>query len=364
MQDNDLSLFLLDEQAFAEEGAWPTRSTGPSLPAQISSAVEDFCVDEIPAYLPSGSGDHLFVHLEKREISTLEAVQRVADATGISARDIGFAGRKDARGLCRQWISLPRGHDAALPSCESPQLKILETQAHGNKLRLGHLHGNRFTLRVLPLPGGNEAPSHEARLSLFAERVQQLQSQGLPNYYGPQRFGHDGRSAQRGAELLLHKGKRGSRRGANFLISALQSLLFNDYLAARLRLGQLRQALDGDVLQTGRGGLFVCEDPAIDTSRLQSGELRVSGPMFGKKMRTALGSSLTLESEILAARGLSPEPFLLHRPTISGSRRPLSIAVEGLEFTAQGEAEQWSFSLPAGSYATIAMRELYRYTML
>ena len=359
----DLEIFAIDEQIFAQDGAWPSLNKGPSLDGFIAEKEEDFFVEEIPAYAPDGSGDHLFIHIEKRGISTLEAVKRLGLVSGLSSRDIGFAGRKDARGLCRQYLSIPRSAEARLADFADENIQILETQAHHNKLRMGHLRGNRFVLNIQRENKDLDEMQLKSRRDLIDARLHLLQGTGLPNYYGVQRFGHDFLSARRGAALLLGLHRVRGRRKADFLISALQSMLFNDYLAERLQRSLLKQALNGDVLQTERGGLFNCEDVEVDNQRLSAGELRVSGPMYGKKMRASFDASLTLESEILENRNLSMASFERYRPVISGSRRALTVDMQDLNVEHSSAGEQLAFVLPSGSYATVLLREIYLNTI-
>ena len=342
----------LDSDGFAVDGAWPTMTQGAPVTAEIGAEPEDFQVDELDAYPCSGQGEHLFIRVQKRGISTQEACARLARGLGLQQREIGFAGRKDARGLTTQRFSVPRRVEPQLAEVEDEALNVLETQAHGNKLRVGHLSGNSFKIRVL-LDDLKEIDEVQRRAAM-------LQSAGMPNYFGAQRFGPGFRSAADGFDLLARGRGRRDRRRDGFLISAAQSVLFNDYVAHRMRRELFLHALEGDVLKTERGGLFICDDVSTDSERLVRGEIRVTGPMFGRKMKPALSSSLTLESEILAARNLELAIFSSYRPPIPGTRRPVVVSLAGLRVDPRESATEVSFSLPAGSFATMALRELFR----
>ncbi len=280
-------------------------------------------------------------------------MQKLAEHCGLKTGEIGFAGRKDARGKTSQRVSLPRRVESSLGGFESAQIEILETQVHGNKLRMGHLAGNRFALRL-----DGAGPEQLADLQ---QRAQALSTRGLANYYGVQRFGHDGSSAAQGAAQLLQGRARGPRRKIDFLISALQSLLYNDYLAQRIRQDALGMAVEGDLLKTARGGLFCCEDPQTDTQRLLDGEIVPTGPMYGRKMMSPSGTALTWESEILAARGLEPAHFSAFKPPIPGTRRPLSVPVGDVGAALEEGRLLLEFTLPSGSYATVLLRELLQH---
>lgn len=337
---------------FAADGIWQTRSTGPAVPVTIGSRPEDFRVDEIDLYPASGSGEHLLVRIEKRGLSTPEAVHRIAAVTSVNEREIGFAGRKDARALSTQRLSMPRNAEPHLKQVEDDSLKILEATAHNKKFRLGHLAGNRFALTLSPVP-----PEHQP---LVVERAREITCGFMPNYFGNQRLGKDLHNAAEGLAMLARGRSRGSRRNADFLISAVQSMLFNDLVALRLRRDLFMRVVDGDLLKTQRGGLFTCTDVTTDSARLAQREITITGPMFGGKMMTTIGTALTLESEILAARQLEGAQFLSFRPTIPGTRRPIQVALDALTVDFDPTATRLGFSLPAGSYATVLVRELFR----
>jgi len=322
-------------------------------------APEDFLVDELPAYLPGGTGDHLYLRIEKRGLSTADAVRSVARAFGVSEREVGCAGQKDRQALTVQWFSVLTKQDGA--DLADERLRVLETGRHGNKLRLGHLRGNRFTV-VLRGVG----PEAAARAEAILER---LSREGLPNFYGTQRFGRHGDNAALGAALLGLGDHRelGRARRERFLrklaLSALQSELFNRCLAARMADGLLDTALPGDVLRKrASGGHFTCESPETDTPRVRSGELDVTGPMPGPKERPAAkDEALAREERVLAEAGLTREAFAKGGADAEGARRPYRVVVESPSVRAlPDDALELSFALPSGSYATRVLAEVAR----
>lgn len=324
----------------------------------MKAVPEDFRVDEIPAYLPCGEGEHLFVLVEKRGRNTREVVQELARRLKVRERDAGVAGQKDRHALTTQWVSFPGVPPERALGIEGDGFRVLEAKLHRNKLRTGHLRGNRFSVRIRGM--GPEGPARaRAIVAALAER-------GLPNFYGPQRFGRFGDNAEIGRQILLNSDDPRVRQLARdrtrrrFLVSAFQSEVFNRVLAARLEDGSWARPLVGDVLQKAdSGGLFVCEDPAVDAARVASFEVSVTGPMPGGRVRPApRGEPAALEDRILAATGVGPER-LAACPDAQGARRALRIRVEP-ELREEEDGVVLSFVLPAGSYATVLLREITR----
>jgi tRNA pseudouridine13 synthase len=325
---------------------------------------EDFVVDEQLPYAPAGAGDHVFVRIEKRGLTTPEAARAIARALGVRDRDIGIAGMKDRRAVTRQWMSLPppvtpeQALAAEIPSGAAPRgVRILEALRHPHKLRTGHVRANRFVLRLRGTAAGAEDRAR-AILAALAEPP------GAPNWYGEQRFGRDGDNAARGRALVTGAERPGGdRRLDRLMVSALQSQLFNDWLAARLADGLYRTAIAGDVLHKVGGGMFACDDPGTDTARLRAGELVVTGPMFGDRMRRPTEGSAAAEREdaILAHHQLERGAFASVRAIAEGTRRDAAIALGDVAiFAVDGSTLEVAFTLPGGGYATTVMRELVK----
>jgi tRNA pseudouridine13 synthase len=330
----------------------------PGIRGTFRRTPEDFIVEELPAYPLSGRGEHLFFVLEKRGWNTEDAVRELARQLGAPRGEIGVAGRKDKIALTRQWISVPARFGDALARFEHESIRLGEPTAHGNKLRRGHLAGNQFTLRI-------RLAQEAGALERAHAKLERLQT-GLLNYFGEQRFGHEGRNVERGLQLLA-SGRR-KKRG-DLLVSAGQSALFNLYAALRHEAGRSKVVLTGDILKkTDTGGLFSCEDRATDQARFDRGELTVTGPMFGSKMMAPPPESPShaMERDVLARIGLRPDALVALGRAVPGTRRPLWVRPQNadvsLEPRASEEADDSSlclrFSLPAGSYATVLLREL------
>jgi tRNA pseudouridine13 synthase len=332
----------------------------PGTGGSLKTAPEDFVVEELPAYAPSGVGPHTLVQVEKRGLTTEEALQRICRALGVPRDAAGAAGMKDRQAVTRQWLSFPDVDPAAAQALALPGITVLAAARHGNKLRTGHLRGNRFsiTLRGLGCPVDEAVARARAVLA-------RLVSTGLPNRFGAQRFGRGGDNAERGRALVTGAGgaRRMARGERRLYVSALQSELFNHCLDARLNDGLLRSALLGDLLRKrDTGGLFACQDVAEAQARLDAGALDVTGPMFGHKMMAPPQGSPAgaREQAILAGSGITIEQLAALGPIAEGTRRPYTVPIEdaAAEPGAEPETLLLRFSLPSGAYATVLVDEV------
>lgn len=314
---------------------------------------EDFEVEELPAYLPSGEGEHLYLWVEKRGRDSREVVKALCAALGVDEGDVGVAGMKDRQAITRQLLSVPARAEARLGEFALEGVRILWSKRHGNKLRTGHLRGNRFTLRLRGVKDFGAARESLAR----------LESRGLPNYFGDQRFGREGDNANFGRLLVL--GERLPRRPDKFqrklYLSAFQSRLFNRALVERLRSGTFDTAMLGDVLRReDSGGLFVCEEPAVDIPRVESFEVSPAGPLFGPKMTASAHAVAELEARLLVEEGVTLDDFRRGGDETQGTRRPYRVRLGGVTWEAEGEDARLAFELPKGSYATEVLHELLK----
>jgi tRNA pseudouridine13 synthase len=327
----------------------------PGSGGAVRAVPEDFRVDEVPAYLPSGAGSHLYLHVQKRGRTTRDVVRALAHALGVPERDAGFAGMKDKDAVTTQWLSFPVAKDPDPAALAGPGLEVLAASRHGNKLRTGHVRANVFSIVVR---GGDAARARAAAGALGAR--------GLPNFFGPQRFGTEGRNAELGRGLLVGPETPEVRRVSRdrFLrrlsLSAYQALLFNRWLTERMADGLFAAALRGDVMKKlDSGGLFECADPAVDGPRVAAFEISPAGPMFGHKLRAATADALAREERLLAAEGISLPDFAKGGGEAEGTRRaarlPVAIAIEDVP-----EGYRARFELPKGSYATVVLRELVK----
>jgi tRNA pseudouridine13 synthase len=318
-------------------------------------------VDEIPLYPASGSGAHRYLRVEKRDMTTPELVRVIAACAGVSERDVGYAGLKDKHAVTTQWISLP---DNARPTAawQLPEaVRVLEETRHDNKLRTGHQEKNRFSIRLVDVAPG--------ALSRARAVVAALLERGLPNYFGSQRFGHGGRNLElaRGwlSSLVSEDSGRAGRRAPRrhfqnkLYSSVLQAEVFNRYLTARLEAGA-SHLLAGEVVRLhGSRSVFVVGDPEKEQARLGTGDIHLTGPIFGPRCRAAEPPAVDLENAALASLELSSEALLALGKHAAGSRRDLLVQPEDLEvFEEELNRLVLRFALPSGSYATQLVREL------
>lgn len=330
----------------------------------IKTTPEDFVVDEIPAYEPSGEGDHVYVHFRKRGLVTDDVVKAIAKAAGADVRECGVAGLKDKAAVTTQWMSV-LGRDPDLPerlrALALDGVEILDVKRHGNKLRTGHLKGNRFDLVVR----GIEREAAEGALAA----LDRIAREGVPNAFGAQRFGRDGDTALRARAWLTGKERPpGDPRLRRFHFSALQAAIFNAVLDERVRDRTWTVPIDGDLLKKeDTGGIFVCADVQADRERAARGELCPTGPILGDRMRQPEREALALEQRI-AAPFIEGVDLRRARSLGEGTRRALRLRVtETLAQLMNSEADSAEqrtalrvrFVLPKGAYATTVLSNVF-----
>jgi tRNA pseudouridine13 synthase len=318
---------------------------------RIAARPEDFLVDEIPLYAPSGAGAHTFVRVEKRGCSTEHVARALARAVEVAPRDVGYAGRKDAAALARQWLSVPGLDPVRALALEGPGWRVLEAAHHGHKLRTGQLRGNRFELVVRELAPGEIAAA--------PGRLEALLRTGIPNRFGGQRFGA-GEGAARGRALLAGAALPRDRRTARFWLSALQAELFNAVLEARPL--PLDAVEEGDVaFLHASGACFVIDEVAREAPRAVAFEISATGPIFGTHVLEPRGAPLAREHAAYEALGI-PRGAALRPPRgirLRGARRPLRVRPASAACEAAGrDALRLRFELPPGSYATVLVEAL------
>lgn len=385
----------------------------PGTGGAVKDRPEDFVVDEIPLYQAMGIGDHAYARVEKIGIPTREAIRRMAQHLQIPESRIGCAGLKDAQAVARQTLSFERVPPAKLEGLTLPGLRVISVKRHKNKLRPGHLAGNRFEIRVR----GVCADAAERTAAILGV----ILARGLPNGFGPQRFGTRGDTHLVGRSLVLRDFEGAVKRlcgmpsevegdprvlearrcfeagdveGARkafphsfaterrvldriaqggdaaaavrvipkgvrrFFVSAWQSALFNRVLADRL--GTMDRLEVGDLAWIhGKGAVFRVEDAAKEQERCDDFEISPSGPVYGTKMVFPGGAPGERERALLAAEGFEPADFDVKGvDRFEGERRPLRVPVGDPTYRVEGEDLLLAFSLPRGSYATNLLAEV------
>ncbi len=325
----------------------PPRAHGAPLgTGTIRAQPEDFLVEEELHFSPSGTGQHWLLRVRKRSANTQWVARQLARIAGCRPADVGYAGLKDRDALAAQWFSVPKGSfGEEWVGVRTPEFEVLEAHPHSRKLPRGALGGNRFLIRIRDFTGGEEA---------FAERCEQLVRLGVPNYFGPQRFGVGGSNLLQIAAGLA--GLRTEQRG--FVLSAARSLIFNAVLTARVLDRTWNRLEVGDLANLDDRGSFFAVD-ALDSTlaeRCERGAIHPTGPMFGAGPALSSGRVLELEEAVL--RQLSAPASLLTAAGLAQERRPLRMRVRDLEWRWETGAVVVSFRLGKGSFATAALREL------
>jgi tRNA pseudouridine13 synthase len=397
----------------------PYLTTFPGIGGAIKQREVDFFVQEIPLYEPSGEGEHVYCEVQKLGMTTFEMIDEIAAALNVSRRDIGYAGLKDARAITRQVISIWGTTEEKILMLQMPKLQVLWAAQHGNKLRLGHLKGNRFAIKIR-----NVEPTGVVKLRPVLDV---LEKRGMPNYFGEQRFGHRGDNDILGACLvrgrpeellarllgtpnpavdaddeqqarhlydqgrleeamhqfprrsglerrvlakLMKTGKPGiavksiDERLRKLWVSALQSKLFNEVVAKRIE--SLDKLMQGDLaMKHENGACFAVEDVATEQPRADRFEISATGPLVGYRMSHPTGEPGAMEEAIFKSHGLTTGHFKQDgRDRAPGARRAIRVKPTDTTLAAgvdeHGPHITVAFSLPPGSYATVLLRELMK----
>ena len=330
----------------------PPRAYGlPLARGTLRAQPEDFVVEEDLGFGASGTGQHVLLKVRKRNANTQWVARELARLSDCHPRDVGYAGLKDRRSVSIQWFTVPRSRLSAEAWCavREPEFEVLEAATHSRKLPRGALAGNRFVIRVrnLLMASGTDPAA-------FAARLAEIQRAGVPNYFGPQRFGRDGGNITRIADGLATL--RAPERG--FVLSAARSLVFNGVAAARVADGSWRGLEVGDVANLdGRGSIFAVD--AIDASliaRCEALDIHPTGPLWGRGLPETRGRAHELEMRI--ATEFSQAADLVAAAGMDQERRALRLAVRDLRCDFEPEAIVLRFRLSRGSFATTVLREI------
>ncbi|OLF55387.1 tRNA pseudouridine(13) synthase TruD [Pseudomonas chlororaphis] len=328
------------------------RAYGESLgSAVLKATAEDFQVDEVLDIPLTGEGEHLWLWVEKRGLNTEEAARRIAKAAGVPLRTVSYAGLKDRQALTRQWFSvqLPGKADPDLSAAENDTLKILKLTRHKRKLQRGAHAANGFTLRLTQL---------QADKAGIEERLQSIAKQGIPNYFGAQRFGHNGGNLADARDWAARKALPEQRNVRSRLLSTARSYLFNRVLAARVADGSWQRAQVGDLLAfTDSRSFFPAGEAECSDPRLAILDLHPTGPQWGEGESPAAGETHRLEQQVAA--GEADLRDWLIKAGMSHERRILRLPIGGLTWHYPSlDILQLEFVLPAGCFATVLVREL------
>ena len=329
----------------------------PGIGGHIRTVPEDFRVEERPLYLPCGEGEHVYVTITKRGLSTPDLIRRLSSTLGVKAQAIGVAGLKDARAVTTQMISLQgiRPEQLSHVRIDDTILNIQILGRHRHRLRTGHHAGNRFRLVI------RHVADHA--METVPTVLQQLSTHGVPNYFGPQRQGKAGDNYRIGAALLQDGRRRGKMNRATriWYLNSYQSFLFNRILARRI--DHLDRVFVGDwAMKLENGACFQVEDAEKEQPRADRFEISPTGILFGSRVSWASGEPGNTEEAVITEAGTTKEILIASAKACGfrGERRALRIPLAEPEWSLGGDILTLSFNLPPGAYATSVLRELMK----
>ena len=325
----------------------------PTARATLSREPEDFRVTEIEKFRPSGSGTHAWLRIRKRGVNTEEVAAELARIADAPRSAVGFAGMKDRLAVAVQWFSvdLAGRSEPRWAALESESIEVLEVASHTRKLRRGALLGNRFEIVL------RETTDVTTGLRT---RLEAVRTTGVPNYFGPQRFGRNGANLRLASSLLAERRRIRDRYRRGIALSAARAHVFNRILAARVESGSWCEPVRGDVMVLdGRGSVFAL-DPADLTAvaRVARGEIHPTGPLWGRGQRLVADTARELEDRIVVECAALCQG--LERERLEQGRRALRVLVRELECRAESNGRMTlEFSLPPGVYASTVLAELF-----
>lgn len=327
---------------------WRRALGGPVCRAALKTTPEDFIVEELLGFSPDGDGEHDLLHVEKIDTNTEWLARQLARHAGVPARDVGFCGLKDRHARTRQWFSVrrPRG-GTEWRDFHCDGVNILETAAHRRKLRRGANAGNHFRLRLR----GDMIDA-----DAVAQRIGELETLGMPNYFGAQRFGRDGANLELARAVIA--GRRMKRQQRAFALSAGRSYLFNRILEQRVIDGSWNRLLSGDIANLdGSNSLFAVDEPDEALHRrCAEGDIHPTGELWGEDSPASQGQVRTLELEAVAGDAELADGLASQR--LDSARRALRVNIKKIIYSVDNECINLEFDLPSGAYATSLVREL------
>jgi tRNA pseudouridine13 synthase len=312
---------------------WPNAYPASGASATLKRLNEDFVVTELPLQLPGGEGEHVWLDIEKNGANTAFVAQQLAEAAGVQEKDVGYAGLKDRYAITRQWFSiyLPKGEAPDLTLLQHPEFKVLSQSRHVKKLRPGDLQGNHFRILLRDVTGDRDA---------LEANLQAVASQGVPNYFGAQRFGFEGGNVELGRAMLAREIRVRHPKKKGIYLSAVRSFVFNEVLALRIHQGLWGQTLPGDVM----------DEAGLPT-----------GPLWGRGRVSTTDDAQALENGV-AQRHATLCDGMEHAGLDQDRRALVARPVDMTWAWPQADQLLLTFALPAGNYATSVLSEILRST--
>ncbi|HIQ15022.1 MAG TPA: tRNA pseudouridine(13) synthase TruD [Leucothrix sp.] len=325
------------------------------LSGTIRTKPEDFQVDEIQSFTASGQGEHVWLHIKKTGENTDWVAGQLAKIAEVPRRDVSFAGMKDRNAVTTQWFSVQ------MPGREAPNwqeslpdsIEVLDEKRHDRKLKRGTLEGNRFKIKIRDFQGSEEQ---------LKAAINQIREQGIPNYFGEQRFGHGGFNVQKAEQWFKGEFKVKSRQKRSIYLSAARSWIFNHVLSERVKNGTWNQAIEGDVFMlSGTKSSFFEEIDDTIIERVSQQDIHPTGVLWGRGRLSSQSKVAELEQKI--AEQCSVLCDGLERNGLKQERKALRLKVKDLNYryfdTQKTQSDViLSFTLPAGAYATSVLGEI------
>ena len=349
------------------ESSFQNVNSHSGLSGKIRSCNEDFQVDEIQQFTPSGTGEHVWLKIKKSGENTDWVAKSLAQIAEVPRRDVSYAGMKDRNAITTQWFSVQMpGREAAawqegLDKLNLQSIQILEEHRHDRKLKRGALKGNQFKLTLRDFQGSKAE---------LAESIKRIKEQGVPNYYGAQRFGHGGFNVTKAEQWFSGKFKVKDRNKRSIYLSAARSWIFNHILSARVSDGSWDQTIAGDVyMLNGSNSSFNLDADADNsdvinediTQRLKDHDINPSGALWGRGRLATTQSMHELEEKI--AKKFSTLANGLEVNGLKQERRALRLSLKNIEYQMlDPETVILEFSLPQGTYATTVLAEIGEFT--
>ena len=324
----------------------PPPSTG-----KIKLKPEDFMVEEILGFELTGEGEHVFLKIQKQGENTDYLARQIAKYAGLPKIAVSYAGMKDRFGLTTQWFSvhIPGKREVDWSGLNSESVSVLESVRHNRKLKKGALKGNRFEITVKDLEGD---------MDLVAEKLARVKREGVPNYFGPQRFGREGNNLVQAEAMFKGELRVRDRNLEGIYLSAARSEIFNRVLGKRVEAGHWNQAIAGDVFMFADSHSYFRAERSPETlARLAALDIHPSGPLWGKGEPANSDEALAIEQATAMELPILSEG--LEKIGMEIARRPLRLPVPDLRWEFCGDsALRLCFTLPAGAYATVVLREI------
>ncbi len=324
----------------------------PLSTADLRTHNSDFLVDEILPFMPTGEGEHHMLHIRKEGLNTADVARMISSFASVHPKEVTFAGQKDKNAITTQWfgVRIPGKETPDWQALNNDNLTVLSSSRHSKKLRTGALAGNRFSLTLRAVSDVED----------LIKRIELVKQVGVPNYFGEQRFGHDGKNLIFGRQMLAGKKKVKDRNKRSIYISAVRSYLFNQVVSTRLA-NHGTQVLDGDcVMLSGSKSYFVANpwDEALHL-RLQQKDIQLSAPMWGRGEALSQGAALAFESQV--TNEFATDCAGLEQVGLNQERRILLLEPQHFSYEVDGDIVVLKFALPAGCFATSILRELVNY---